>query len=222
MLDQIEFYGEWILPESVRLQKAFEKTEKDEHNLSDFILKMHGASGIKYRKLINNLVSITPDARYLEIGCWTGSTACSAINNNIIKATCIDNFAWNSKVQLETNLKSVTNDNVEIRLIESDFRKVDYSKIGLHNLYMFDGPHLEQDQFDGVNMVLEALDKCFILIVDDYNAPEVRRGTLNAITQSNLEIVSSITITTPNTGPRNENSDWHFGYFISVIKKKNN
>ena len=39
---------------------------------------MEGLSGRKYRSLINNLIQKIKDPRYLEIGTWLGSTACSA------------------------------------------------------------------------------------------------------------------------------------------------
>lgn len=216
---QIDWTGNFDSVQSKTLKQAFDNVENDKHNLSIDLLKMHGASGIKYRKLINNLISLNNDARYLEIGCWTGSTACSAMYGNKVIATCIDNFAWNSKPELEKNLNNIKNEDIKITLIDSDFRAVDYSSIGKHNVYMFDGPHAERDQYDGVQIPLPALDDCFTLIVDDYNAPEVKRGTQNAIRDAKLNILTSLEIISPSTGPRNENSDWHFGYFIAVLKK---
>ena len=61
--------------------------------IPDWIKFMPGMSGRKYRYLINNLVSSIKDARYLEIGCWAGSTACSALYGNEVKAVCIDNWS---------------------------------------------------------------------------------------------------------------------------------
>ena len=60
--------------------------------ISDEIKFMSGMSGKKYRYLINNLISFTSNARYLEIGCWAGSTVCSALYGNQAKAVCIDNW----------------------------------------------------------------------------------------------------------------------------------
>ena len=54
---------------------------------------MEGLSRRKYRSLINNLVQKIKDPRYLEIGTWLGSTACSAAFKNDLKITCIDNWS---------------------------------------------------------------------------------------------------------------------------------
>ena len=64
------------------LKSSLEKSLALDSKLPDEIKFMTGMSGKKYRYLINNLVSLIEDARYLEIGSWTGSTACSAIYGN--------------------------------------------------------------------------------------------------------------------------------------------
>jgi hypothetical protein len=59
----------------------------------DFVRAIDGMSGQKYRTFINNLVGSYPDARYLEIGSWGGSTATAALYGNSVKALCIDNWS---------------------------------------------------------------------------------------------------------------------------------
>ena len=58
---------------------------------------------------------------------------------------------------------------VDFRFIEGDFRRTDFNSIGRFNIYLFDGPHEEQDQYDGIMMATPALDRRVILIVDDWN-----------------------------------------------------
>jgi hypothetical protein len=219
MKDKITLIGDFSDSKSLMLKKAFDDSMIDKHKLSDQVRGMYGASGVKYRQLINNLIATITDPRYLEIGCFTGSTLCSAVYGNKVNATCIDNWSWPFKVEFEKNVNAILNDDINVTLIENDFRAVNYSDIGKHNVYMFDGPHEEMDQYDGVAIVQNALEDEFILIVDDYNDPKVQRGTQNAIRNLNLKVVSSIEVSTPSDGPRNEQSDWHFGYFISVIRK---
>lgn len=222
----IRFYGEWTGPEADRLNESFLDAIGICHKLPDHIRYMDGMSGKKYRYLINNLIHRTPDARYLEIGSWKGSTACSAIYGNQVKATCIDNWSdfGGPKDEFLSNIEKAKNDSVDFRFIESDFRRVDYSSIGKYNIYMFDGPHLEQDQYDGVFMVQEALDDVYTLIVDDFNQPEVQRGTLRAIEDLGHTIVAQIMVATLQEGynPKlcYQYSDWHNGYFIGVVKKQ--
>ena len=101
------------------LRIAFFQSLAINTKIPDWIKFMPGMSGRKYRYLINNLVSSIEDARYLEIGCWAGSTACSALYGNQVKALCIDDWSQfsdpktinpslnvqNSKKEFETNIK---------------------------------------------------------------------------------------------------------------------
>lgn len=188
------------------------------------VLTMEGMSGKSFRTFINNLVDLTLDARYLEIGSWYGSTVCSAINGNRVKTTCIDNWSeHNGREKFLENTNKYKNNNVELTLIEDDYRKVDYTNIGKFNIYMFDGPHNEQDQYDGVAFVQPALEDRYILIVDDYNHERVRNGTQNALKDLNSKVLCEISVRTSDNdltpGVVCENSDWHNGYYIALIEK---
>lgn len=110
-----------------------------------------------------------------------------------------------------------------MNFIENDFRNVDYSSIGPFKIYLFDGPHEEIDQYDGLRLPLPCLDEEFVFIVDDWNWKAVRDGTFSAIVKSNLTVKYGLEIRTTLDGshPENamQNSDWHNGYFISVLSK---
>ena len=62
-------------------------------NLDKQVLKMKGLSGRKFRIMLNSLIKLMEKPKYLEIGSWIGSTACSALYDNSIDMTCIDNFS---------------------------------------------------------------------------------------------------------------------------------
>ena len=105
-------------------------------------------------------------------------------------------------------------------------RNVDYSTLGKFNIYFFDGPHEEDDQYDALSYALPSLDDTFILIVDDWNDPRPRNGTEKAIKELDISILYSMQIRTSNgvdvvypTPHVLENSDWHNGYYIAVCKK---
>ena len=73
-------------------------------------------------------------------------------------------------------------------------------------------------------MAQPALEDVFFLIIDDWNWAQVRNGTLNAIKDLNIKIISSIEIRTTqdNTMPQfmlGQYSDWHNGYFLTICKK---
>jgi hypothetical protein len=198
--------------------------------LPNWILEMDGMSGVKYRHFINNLINSLKDPRYLEIGCWKGSTLCSAIFGNKVKSYCIDNWSQfdGPKDIFYKNIQKCTDECADIKIIfkEADFRKINYTEIEKYNVYFFDGPHEEQDQYDALMLVQPALDDEFIFICDDWNWEKVKNGILNAIKKLNLDVLFSIDIKTTDDGshpPENnarQNSNWHNGYYISVLRKK--
>ena len=47
--------------------------------INDFILNLTGLSGRKFRSMLNNLIEKFESPRYLEVGSWYGSTACSVL-----------------------------------------------------------------------------------------------------------------------------------------------
>jgi len=209
-----------------RVTKAFARALVHDSKLPDAVRNIDGMSGQVYRSFINNLVESHTDARYLEIGSWAGSTATAAIYGNTAKCVCIDNWSefGGPKQAFFTNIETVRSDKIDFTFIEQDFRRLDYGTLGLFNIYMFDGPHAEPDQYDGIMLAQRALEKSYILIVDDWNWAPVRDGTLRALVDTNCRIESWIEIRTTfdNTHPRIafKESDWHNGYFIAVVEKQ--
>jgi len=207
------------------LQAAFNQALAGHCELDPAVLEMDGMSGKKYRMLINHLIKGLENPRYLEIGTWAGSTLCSAINGNSVRATAIDNWSefGGPKAQFLKNLERFQTPNANVSFLEKDFRSVDYTQLGRFNVYMFDGPHTAADQFDGIALVQPALDDEFILIVDDWNHTPAREGTLQALHKLNLSIVHSCEIRTTLDGSHpavaRQASDWHNGYLIAVVAK---
>ena len=212
-------------PLIVHLQAAFNKAMTGAGHVDPAVLEIDGMSGRKYRLLINNLIASLPNARYLEIGTWSGSTLCSAINGNSVRAAAIDNWSefGGPKAQFLSNLQRFKTPGAEVSFIEKDFRRVDFASLGRFNVYMFDGPHTAADQFDGISLVLPALEDEFILIVDDWNHPPARQGTLKALHDLKLSVLHSFEIRTTQDGSNatlaRQASDWHNGYFIAVVSK---
>ncbi len=227
-----KFIGDFhATPQGDALKAAYIRAMALDSKLPLWIRQMEGGSGRKYRYLINSLVEAMPDPRYLEIGSFKGSTLCSAIFGNAAKATCIDHWKQfaaeiegGGRPDFDRNVARAINDNVKLSVVENDFRAVDYGAFGKFNLYCFDGPHEEQDQYDGVVLAQPALDDTYTLMVDDWNLARVRRGTTRALADLGAKVVYSIEILTT----QNDNfpsllgswfSDWHNGYFLGVIKK---
>lgn len=229
---KVVFSGNWETTEAHVLQNAFLGALSMEFKIPNDIRYMDGMSGRKYRALINNLIETTEDVRYLEIGTCAGSTACSAIYGNKCSITCIDDWSWeyqgiDHNKLFKENINRYLTDDVKLNVITSDFRKVDYSNIGKFNVYMYDGPHAEKDQYDGLIIVQDALDDVYTLIVDDWNNRDVRIGTENALKkleESGQKVIARLDIfSNPYDGYPDilkQYSDWHNGYVLMVISKK--
>lgn len=205
------------------VKHAYEQAQDGRGKLDQRLLSFRGASGRRYRLFINTLIGSLHDARYMEIGSYTGSTLCATIAGNEVAALVIDNWSlFGGPVKdFMHNVATYRGPAARVSVLESDFRQVDYRHIGKFNVYMFDGPHTERDHYDAVNLALPALDDSFVLIVDDWDWGQVRSGTLWAIRENGLKIDLSIDIrttmdgTTPPIGA--ERSDWHNGYLLAVI-----
>ena len=213
----------------LKIQNSLNEAMAQKRKIDELVLNLNGLSGRKFRAMLNNLVEKLDLPKYLEIGSWHGSTACSACYKNKINLTCIDNWSQNfisnknPMFEFNKNIKKVLNSNSKLKLINKDFRKVNYNKIGKHNIYLYDGPHNFEDHFDGVKLVQPALENEYILIVDDWNWNQVRSGTLSAIEDLNLTIISQLEIRTTTDDSSalitGKNSDWHQGCCFFVIKK---
>ncbi len=223
----IKFEGEFShKPLSVAIHSAMMAALALQHTLPEWLISMDGMSGKKYRYFINNLVRQISGPRYFEIGCWAGSTASSAIYGNKLSVLCVDNWSefGGPKEAFMENIAKAKGGSCEFRFIEDDFRNLDYEKLNFDaNIYLFDGPHGEQDQYDGVRLALPALQEEFVLIVDDWNWTAVRDGTKRAISDCKLSVQSCVEIrtTTNETHPsmQMQNSDWHNGYFFAHIQR---
>ena len=193
--------------------------------LPNAVREIEGMSGQRYRDLINALIESLAEPRYLEVGSWAGSTAAAALHANRVTAVCIDNWSQfgGPREQFFDNTRMVLTDDHDFRFIEADFRRVDYHAIGTFNVFLFDGPHTERDQYDGVVLADPALAEDFILIVDDWNWRAVRIGTMRAIADRNWTVEAAIEIRTTmdESHPliQGKTSDWHNGYFLAAIRK---
>ena len=198
------------------IEKCLKLTDKYKSNITPEILDMDGMSGKKTRHFYNNICSMK-EARYLEIGTWRGSSICSAMCNNKITCVAIDDwseFDGPKDIFLE-NFNKFKGEN-DATFIEKNCWDIDVSKLGKFNIYMYDGNHTPTSHFQALNHYLPCLDDEFIYLVDDWNHPPVRTGTLSSIKDNKLEILYQKEIFTPSNNYKN---DWHNGICIYVLKK---
>src|SRR3954471_12825866 len=134
--------------------------------LDPAVIAIPGMSGRLYRMFINNLIRRLYEPHYLEVGAWAGSTLCAAINGNMVNATVVDNWSefGGPREAFLANVARFATPGASVQLFEGDFRQVDFARLAPCDVYFFDGPHEEQDHYDGVSLALSALKPNFVLI----------------------------------------------------------
>ncbi len=194
--------------------------------LPESIFKVNGFSGYKFRVFLNLLMARVPDPRYLEIGLFRGASMCSAIYRNKLKAVGVDNWTeYGVKAdEFWVAFNSFKHADADTTIIEQDFRTIKYADYGPFNILFYDGPHREQDQYDGIFIPMPAMTSPALVIVDDWNWNRVRTGTYNALRARGMRVDYAIEVRTSfknehlpfHSGPT---SEWHNGTFLAVISK---
>lgn len=193
---------------------AIEKAERLESNLPSEGLGIGGGmSGKRGNHFLNNIVF--EGCNYLEVGCWHGSTLCSALyKNKPNKSFSIELHTQNEL--LENVQKYVTCDHTHIT---SDCFNINLKEHKIENIdvYFYDADHRTQDQYDALDYYIDSLSDVFIFIVDDWNGTgdhDVSGGTYSAIKDLNLTIHLDAS--------KHDNSNpegYHNGFGIFVLEK---
>ena len=184
--------------------------------LNDKAKQMVGMSSINVRSLLNNIVSY-PDVKYLEIGCWCGSTLYSALyQNNPQYALAIDNFSQFSG-SLDIFRNNLSDQADKFDFLNEDSFSVNLDKIKTKfNTYFYDGDHSELSQYEALNYYYPVLEDVFIYICDDWNCPDVPVGTRRAIKENNLKVQYEIELKSEKS---NDETTWWNGLWVAVLEK---
>ena len=88
---------------------------------------------------------------------------------------------------------------------------------------MYDGNHTIDSHFKSLAHYYACLDDVFIFIVDDWNCPEVRTGTIDAIEKMNLHKLyeKEVRLTWDDTHtpqPQARNTWWN-GMYVAILQK---
>jgi hypothetical protein len=178
---------------------------------------MEGMSSFNVRNLLNLLLEM-PNAKYLEIGVWKGSTFYSALyKNNPSYALAIDNWSqFNGST--EHFLKTISDLECEYNFLDKESFIVDVKneikqKI---NIYFYDGDHSKESQSLAITYYIDAMEDEFIYICDDWNFFGVPEGTLEAIKKLNLSIEKSWILKADHNG---DVKNWWNGLWVAHLKK---
>jgi hypothetical protein len=168
-------------------------------NVTNDILMIEGMTGFKTRHFYNNLCSLRfPDRKveYLEVGTWKGSSFVAAMYNNSdhVNGTVVENWSefGGPKVEFEQNLINYKINDVKI--IEKDFFKWDLAGSPKFDIYLYDGGHSYEEQYDAITHVWPHLAKEAIIIIDDWNAEQVQKGTKDALAKLGANVLEKFEI----------------------------
>ena len=91
--------------------------------------------------------------------------------------------------------------------------------MGPFSVYFFDGPHEALDHYRALAEYFRYLSPRSVVVVDDWNFVDVRRGTMAALEHLPVDIVYRKEIVTTRNVATDE-TEWHNGVAIFVLKKK--
>jgi len=203
-----------------KIDKSIFAAENDIDTLDRDIFNITGFSSRKFKIFLNKLLSF-PDMTYLEIGCWHGSTLCSALyNNKPERVFAIDNFSQffdqgNPKENFIANIKKFITCNFkffDVDCFSFDLNHIDHKV----NTYFYDGDHKEEDQYKALSYYYPVLEDTFVYICDDFNFMDVRLGTFRAIRDLNLKAEKEWFLPASFNG---DTDNWWNGCYIGILKK---
>jgi hypothetical protein len=200
------------------LEHSFANALQKKSKCTADIFAMEGMSGAMTRCFYNNLLDMD-DVRYLEIGVWKGSSACSAMCGNKASVVCIDNWSQfnGPKNDFMTNVAKFQGNNT-VEIVEGDAFEIDVSQFKhTFNVYMYDGDHRREKQEKALTHYYDVMDDVFIYVIDDWNLEEVRAGTYDAITKLGLVIEYKRELFTPENNVYSDT--WWNGIGTFVLRK---
>lgn len=205
---------DWML----HINNAYQKALEGKSKLPAEVLKMDGMTGSMPRHFYNNLLEL-PSAKYLEIGTWKGSSLCSAMHGNKARVVAMDDFSGfgSPKQEFLNNVANNIGEN-EFSFYEHDCFKFDvesFEKLKF-NIYLFDGDHSEESQYQAIDKYLPAMEDTFIFVCDDWNWNTVSAGTHRAIMKNNLNVLYSKEIKTESI----DAATWWNGMAVFILQKQ--
>jgi len=206
------------------LKTSYEMAQRGKSKINDEILGLRGMTGKKTRHFYNNLLSID-GIRYLEVGVWKGSSVCSAMYGNKANIVCMDDFSEfeGPREEFLTNFNKFKGDNFAT-FIDKNCFSVDLRTLPKFNVFLYDGKHDYQSQYNALKHYYDKMDDVFIYVVDDWNWDDVRNGTYHVINDLGVKVLERVVIqlTDDNTHTPYDiaGETWWNGLFACVLQKQ--
>lgn len=188
-----------------------------------------GLSSNRIRTFLNSICS-DDNIKYLEVGSYLGSTFCSAIKNNNIKAYAIDDWSTSNLIPFENKLTIANTSSIEkfknnilntpsnstAKIINKNCIEVTTNDVTEKiNCIFYDGDHEYNNQLKCLNVLSNLTDNTFILILDDANFDGVVSSADEFIKHNNYTVLFQRKI----LNRIEDESMWWNGLYILVLQK---
>ena len=219
-----------ITPEQIA--EAIDRANRLDSEIDKQIFTLGSPSGKMGRCLMNNLGRLfKDDLRYLEIGTERGVAYVSVMNGQNPRYSCVID-PWNCGTWLKPDFDANVTRFVptlrydQLTLIIEDCFKVDPKRIRSKiNFYFYDAMHSHEFQKKAFTYFNELFDDVFLTVVDDWNDPQARGGTLEAFDELKYTILFEHQIATEywnqTGGSGNPNTYWN-GLGVFLVRKPQN
>jgi len=210
------------------IELALFAAAKEQSKLPKEVLDIEGLTSHKVKHFLNNIIQ--PGDYYVEVGTNRGATLCSACFDNDVIATGIDNFSqeniqparkdkfinYSDDTTKSDLLDNINKFNINTDIIESDFSKIKEDQLrGKIDVFFYDGDHSLFEQVRVLKHFKPYFNDQVTVIIDDWNWPEVRDGTLLGLRNLGCKIDYRKTLTTRG---EDENDFWNgLGIFCLEI-----
>ena len=196
------------------IENAIQKAEAEQSKLTKAAFEAPGFTSPKIRHLLNNLGEL-PETHYLEIGVHKGATfVATNFKNNPLSSIAVDN--WSEFAEDGETKKEFMKHTSEL-LTPGSYKFYEQDSFSLTkeelphpvNFYLYDGCHSYESHLKALTYLYPMLDDTFLFLVDDWNWPDPKRGTRQAIQDLKLKTLFE----------RELDQGWWNGLLVSLLKK---
>lgn len=198
------------------IKQAIANAKEGKSKLTDECFQVGGFTSPAIRHLLNNLGS--GSRMYAEVGVHLGSTFISAMYRNLLFGCAFDNFSEfntdNPKQQFLDNCNRLlqgANGHRRWVLTTEDFFSINVKFLPIEiDLYLYDGAHDYESQKKAFTHFYGSLTDESIVCIDDYDWPDVSKGTQDGIKEVGFEILFEETLS---------GKEFHNGFYVALLKK---
>lgn len=179
-----------------------------------------GHTSPRQRAFLNDVCgNLDKECVYLEVGVFHGASLLSAARQNTNgQFYGVDDFSYGTRKAYDKAYKKFWNDCDHAQIIEGDIRKLTLDKLPKKvNVFFFDANWTNEASSTMLKALAPILDETFILIVDNWSRPYVRRLTYDAIEELGFSTYASWQLTSEADCDIN---GWWSGWGVFVIEKK--